>query len=225
MHWLQSYIIAPIAIQSQTCILMFGGLNATSSSSQQNGCDGVLDDACTSLLRNITFDNGCSLSAQGSEWRDQARQACGDDTLSRILSTSEYMRLFDSWTLLTSALAKAQDFSNKTCSIDHPPGSTSADGYRTFAALGEGIVSGNVDSNASDFTSYDLYVRQTIPFVVSAQFSGGISETQVLCVVPKEIAKGGRVPAQRSAASPAWRSSSWMTVVVAMMACLAVAVG
>jgi hypothetical protein len=90
MHWLQGYISVPNASEAQTCIHMFGGLNATSSSSQQNGCDGVLDDACTSLLRNITFSSGCSLPAQGSEWREQARQACGDDTLSRILSTSEY---------------------------------------------------------------------------------------------------------------------------------------
>jgi hypothetical protein len=91
--------------------------------------------------------------------------------------------------------------------------------------LGEGIFSGNVDSNASDFTWYDLYVRQTIPFVVSAQFSGGISETQVLCVAPKEIAEGGRVPEQSSAASPAWRGLSWVTVFVATMAGLAIAVG
>ena len=115
------------------------------------------------------------------------------------------------------------NFSNGSCSIDHPPGSTSPDNYRTFAALGEGIV--DRGGNVSDFSRYDLYVRQTIPFVVSAQFSGGISETQVLCVAPKEIAEGGRRPEQRSAASSNQHGLGWTTVAVAMVVELAIAVG
>ena len=114
------------------------------------------------------------------------------------------------------------DVANGTCSIDHPPGSTSPDNYRTFAALGEGIV--DRGGNVSDFSRYDLYVRQTIPFVVSAQFSGGISETQVLCVAPKEIAEGGRMPEQRSAASSSQQGLGWTTVAVAMAVGLAIAV-
>ena len=95
--------------------------------------------------------------------------------------------------------------------------------YRTFAALGESIENGNVDSNTSDFTWYDHYVRQTIPFVVGAQFSGGITETQVVCVAPKEIVEGGRVPEQSSTASPTSQNSSWLTIAVAVMAGLTVA--
>lgn len=126
--------------------------------------------------------------------------------------------------VLMEDVGDAIDFSNKTCSIDHPPGSSSPENYRTWAALGKGITFGNVDSNASDFTWYDTYVRQTIPFVVSAQFAGGIPETQVACVAPKKVVEGGRRPADRSAASLDWRSPSWLVISVAMVVNAAFAV-
>ena len=102
IHWLQGYISAPNASEARTCIHMFGGLNATSSSNQQNGCDGVLDDACTSHLRNTAFDEQCGVP-HDLEWQDQARAACGNDTLGRILSTSQDPRscIPRSWTALT----------------------------------------------------------------------------------------------------------------------------
>lgn len=85
--------------------------------------------------------------------------------------------------------------------------------------MGKGPNSG-VDRNASDFTWYDLYVRQTIPFVVGAQFSGGISETQVLCVSPDKVVEGGRLPAERSAASLSWQNSIFKEISVAAMVSL-----
>lgn len=46
------------------------------------------------------------------------------------------------------------------------------------------------DTNASDFMWYDRYIQQTVPFIVNAQFSGGISETQLVCVAPNEVVEG-----------------------------------
>ena len=83
--------------------------------------------------------------------------------------------------------------------------------------------SSGVDRNASDFTWYDLYVRQTIPFVLSAQFSEGISETQVLCVAPKDVVVGGRMPAERSAASLTWQISVRKAISITMIVSLLVA--
>ena len=88
--------------------------------------------------------------------------------------------------------------------------------------MGKGPNSG-VDMNSSDFTWYDLYVRQTVPFVLSAQFSEGISETQVLCVAPKKVAEGGRLPAERSAAGLSWPNSIHKAISVATVASLLVA--
>jgi hypothetical protein len=79
-----------------------------------------------------------------------------------------------------------------------------------------GQVKGNVDKNGSDFTWYDIYVKQKFPFVVSTMFSGGISETQVLCVGANQIQGAGRVPPEKSAASLEWRSSSWMAMAIAI---------
>jgi hypothetical protein len=120
--------------------------------------------------------------------------------------------------ILTTHPAEAYDFSNKTCTIDHPPGSTSQDNYRTWPILGRstGEFAGHVDKNGSDFTWYDIYVKQTVPFVVTASFSGGSSETQVLCVAPKDIVEGSRVPVQRSAAVRIGGSSGWVVMAAAV---------
>lgn len=72
------------------------------------------------------------------------------------------------------------------------------------------------DTNASDFMWYDRYIQQTVPFIVNAQFSGGISETQLVCVAPNEVVEGGRVPAQISAASINRWDSGWIAIYVAL---------
>lgn len=85
--------------------------------------------------------------------------------------------------------------------------------------MGRSSINGDtVDSDPSSFTWYDTYVRQTIPFLVTTNFLGGVTETQVVCVAPKEVVEGGRVPAQTSAAELSWRSSSWAAVAVFMAA-------
>ncbi|KAF1933837.1 uncharacterized protein M421DRAFT_414891 [Didymella exigua CBS 183.55] len=200
-HKLQSYISAPEASEAQACIHMFGGLNATSSSSELNGCDGVLDDACFNFLGNATFSSGCSLPEPRLKWLEDLREVCGTDVATSLASTSN-----------------AQDLTNRTCTIDHPPGSTVPDHYRTWAAMGRGFTERNVDIDPSSFVWYDTYVRQTVPFLVTANFLGGVTETQVVCVAPKEVVDGGRVPARTSVASLSWRSSSLVAVAVAVVA-------
>ncbi|KAF9699172.1 hypothetical protein EKO04_003258 [Ascochyta lentis] len=208
IHYLQSYISAPESIEAKTCVSMFAGLNATSSSGGRNGCDGVLDDACTNVLREISFSEDCSLPSPTAEFLGRIREACGADVLSDGVVSG----------------GTPQDFSNKTCSINHPPGSTSPDYYRTWSAMGKVIDINRIDQNASSFTWYDLHVRQTVPFVVSAEFSGGIMETQVLCVAPREVVGGSRVPGAKSAAYRKWQFSSWSVVGAAVVANLVLTV-
>jgi hypothetical protein len=82
-HWLQSFLSAPEESEAKSCVYMFNGLNATSSSGGLNGCDGVLDDSCTSLLRNITYAGSeCRLGTQWTrEISDAVRAACGEEML------------------------------------------------------------------------------------------------------------------------------------------------
>lgn len=102
------------------------------------------------------------------------------------------------------------DFTNGTthCSHSHPPGEISPEDYHTFqtASISKGVTDRNSDRNISDYTWYDTYARQTIPIVVAAQFSGGVSETQVFCLRPDEIAEGSRTPMKSSAGGALWRT-------------------
>jgi hypothetical protein len=88
-HHLQAYISAPEASEAQTCIHMFGSVNATSASDQRNGCDGVLDDACFSFFSNATFTTGCSLPNSRPEWLEDLEEVCGADVASSLSSTSK----------------------------------------------------------------------------------------------------------------------------------------
>lgn len=91
MHYLQGYISAPNVGDVRTCVLMFGGLNSTSSSGQRNGCDGVLDDSCASVLRNITFNGDCDPSTPQQEWISMIEESCGAEILSPgLLTTGKY---------------------------------------------------------------------------------------------------------------------------------------
>jgi hypothetical protein len=88
-HYLQAYLSAPEASEAQTCIHMFGGLNATTASDQRNGCEGVLDAGCVSFLSNATISTGCRFSNSGPEFREAFREACGADIASSLVSTSK----------------------------------------------------------------------------------------------------------------------------------------
>ena len=73
-----------------------------------------------------------------------------------------------------------------------------------------------MDANPASYAWYDLYIRQTIPFLVTANF-GGVTEAQVVCVAPNDVVEGGREPAQSSAASFGRSSSSWAVVAAFMV--------
>ena len=64
-----------------------------------------------------------------------------------------------------------------------------------------GETNENNDENIQDYVRYDVYVRQTVPIVVAAEFFGGVGETQVMCLMPDQIAVGSRIPTQRPKAT------------------------
>lgn len=68
-----------------------------------------------------------------------------------------------------------------------------------------------IDTDLSSFAWYDLHVRQTVPFLVTANF-GGVTEAQVVCVAPDQVVEGGREPAQRSGAACGWPNSIWTMI-------------
>ena len=224
VHRWESYISVPDASEANLCTFMLAGLNRTSSSTQRNGCDGVIDDACTSVLReiiNVGGESQCSWPTPAMEFTDRLRQACGAEILDTSMRTyRQYIqrpRPINPKIIMTMRTVPVK-FANSTedtrCSHASPPGSTSPENYRTFstAELAWDRVNVNSDRNTSDFTWYDTYVRQTVPIVVAAEFLGGIAETQVLCVAPKEFAEGSRVPVRKSAASEKRLPTSWMSV-------------
>lgn len=92
LHDFQAYISAPNTSEARTCVSMFNGLNATSSSGGSYGCDGVLNDACTSVLRNVTFNEDCNLPTPSQAWTDSIKAACGAEIMSPGFSTTSMCR-------------------------------------------------------------------------------------------------------------------------------------
>lgn len=219
-HYLQAYISAPEASEAQACVHMFGGLNATSSSAQRNSCGGVLDNACFYFLSNTTFSSSCNLPEPRLEWLEALGNVCGSEIATFLASVSKYLACVcasEYFSLSHTDLGIVQNLTNTACTIDHPPGSTAPDNYRTWAATGRDSIGGNADTNPSSFVWYDTYVRQTVPFLVTTTFLGGVTETQVVCVAPKEVVEGGRVPVQKSAVRSSWRGSSWVAFKISVV--------
>jgi hypothetical protein len=77
-------------------------------------------------------------------------------------------------------------------------------------------MDGQVDADPSSYAWYDIYVRQTVPLLVAANF-GGVTEAQVVCVAPNKVAEGGREPAQRSAGPLGRSSCSWSVVAASIV--------
>jgi hypothetical protein len=103
------------------------------------------------------------------------------------------------------------------------------DDYLTQATIGFGAAPGDSD-NYSTFDNYDLYVRQTVPWIISAATeimpdgSWGPSNTQVVCVAPDTVLPGSRIPdlkfgtyeEENSATGGAdWRVAGRLALVVA----------
>jgi hypothetical protein len=69
--------------------------------------------------------------------------------------------------------------------------------YRTFPANGIGLSPGDSDRSHDNFTHYDLYVRQSRPWLIAASFesgSGVVKETRVVCGAPDQLVGESRKP-------------------------------
>lgn len=83
LHQWDSYLSAPEGNEAKACVFMFAGLNKTSSSDQRSGCNGVIDEACVTVLREFNNIQGdCTWPAPLDEFTDRVRQACGTNFLS-----------------------------------------------------------------------------------------------------------------------------------------------
>jgi hypothetical protein len=73
-----SYLISPETNDAKACTFMFAGINKTASSAHRNGCDGILDEACTAVLGEISNVGGnCTWPTPLDRFTDRVRQACG----------------------------------------------------------------------------------------------------------------------------------------------------
>jgi hypothetical protein len=69
--------------------------------------------------------------------------------------------------------------------------------YLTYPAMGIGTAPGESDQSADNFTHYDMYVRQSRPWLVAGSFQSGASmksETKVVCVAPDRVVGESRRP-------------------------------
>jgi hypothetical protein len=69
--------------------------------------------------------------------------------------------------------------------------------YLTYPALGIGTSPGNSDQSHENFTHYDLYVRQSRPWLIAGSFQSGtgmVMETKVVCVAPDRVVGESRRP-------------------------------
>jgi hypothetical protein len=87
------------------------------------------------------------------------------------------------------------DLSNATCT--EPPSNYSLDipsDYHTSQLFGFGP--NKYDTNVSDYTWYDLYMKRAVPFVVSVIKDGQeVEAPQVVCLSPHDVVNGSRKPA------------------------------
>jgi hypothetical protein len=97
-----SYLSTPETNEAKACIFMFAGLNMTASSTHRNGCDGVVDEACTAVLGEISNVGGdCSWPAPLDRFTDRLRHACSAEFIDirsqtyRKYSISLRMELID----------------------------------------------------------------------------------------------------------------------------------
>lgn len=73
------------------------------------------------------------------------------------------------------------------------------DGYRTHEVFGMGPARTKADRFVDDFDFYDLYVRQTRPWVITTPFqvttrTGSRRQTTVLCQAPDRVLGSSRQP-------------------------------
>jgi hypothetical protein len=70
-------------------------------------------------------------------------------------------------------------------------------GYRTHEAFGVRMLPQNADRFIDDFDFYNIYVRQTRPWVITTAFNTSTSrsrQTRVLCQAPDRVLGSSREP-------------------------------
>ncbi|KAH6062596.1 hypothetical protein HBI67_143530 [Parastagonospora nodorum] len=167
LHDFQGYISAPMDTDAQVCVFMLNGINATVAG--DNGCENALRPECVDFLKkNHVFSEQC----QAPPERDALVAACGQQGFGSGYSS------------------KPTDFSNQTCTILSPPANSMPSDYLTWPVRALSERERYSDDEADDFAYYDLYVRQTRPWVITREGK----ETQVLCVAPDALVEGSREP-------------------------------
>ncbi|KAH7406245.1 hypothetical protein DE146DRAFT_630906 [Phaeosphaeria sp. MPI-PUGE-AT-0046c] len=178
---LVTWLSAPEETDNSICIYMLQGINATGTG--DNGCEGILSQSCVRWLTdNIPYNNWNDGSRERCALfppRDELQANCGDH-VSSYASTGVPL-----------------DLSNNTCAISSPPGNDMPDGYKTHQAFGIGMLPQKADRFVDDFDFYDIYVRQTRPWVITTAFNaskGRSHQTRVLCQAPDRVLGESRQP-------------------------------
>ncbi|KAJ4363778.1 hypothetical protein N0V95_000972 [Ascochyta clinopodiicola] len=186
----KGYLSVPDSARNTSlCIYQLMPVNATSDGDGSNGCSGILSTKCMDYLRtvvlqsNISTSNGCADTPLGRYPRDAAEAACGAD----------FSGLADS--------ARIPDAGNDTCTYSSLPNTDLPENYHTFQRWKAHLPWYN-SGFIGDFTpnqTYDLTVAQSVPFIVAAHFNDSTqaapeSDVQFVCVTPKDVVAGSRVP-------------------------------
>ncbi|KAI1509050.1 hypothetical protein PtrSN002B_003451 [Pyrenophora tritici-repentis] len=200
MPWLYTYISAPESSTKQIRATMFNSIFDKKQGDSANGCGGVLSQNCIDGLKRqlalpMNTNNNGEVECPGFMTSDSAiKSACGETpviTKSTVVST------------VTGVNA-----TNTTCVSTSPPQYLNwnlPSDYRTHDLFGISPEAGKSDH-------YDEYVMSPVPVVISS-YDGEVVDTQVVCVAPRDVRQGSRVPS--AGVGVDWRSTRGMAVVVA----------
>ncbi|UPX19381.1 uncharacterized protein EKO05_0009646 [Ascochyta rabiei] len=190
----KGYLSVPDNVRNTSlCIYQLMPVNATSEGDGSNGCSGVLSPKCMDYLRsvvvqtNMSTPDACADTPLGRYPRDAAEAACG----------AEFKGQADS--------ARIQDAGNDTCTYPSLPSIDLPENYHTFQRWNAQLPWYNF-GGIGDFSpnqTYDLMVAQSVPFIVAAQFNDSTqpapeSDVQFVCVTPKDVVAGSRVPENKT---------------------------
>ncbi|RMZ69360.1 integral component of membrane [Pyrenophora seminiperda CCB06] len=245
--WIYTYISTPENSTKQICATTFGSALNKKQGDSANGCGGVLSPSCIDALKNqlklpTNNVNGIQSAFKCPNFSsaDSAiKSACSQTSIttsSTVISTSKP----NSPTYLpptTSLLSKSPNppipatslnTTNTTCASTSPPQDINwnlPSGYRTRQLYGVGPDQYDA-GGADNFHQYDNYVTSPVPIVI-ASFDGSETDTQVVCVAPRNVVQGSRVPDEKddgggndknAGASVDWRGTIVTTVVMAGVA-------
>lgn len=196
--WRYVFLSAPKNNTPQACLYIFEPVPDAKEGDELNGCSGVLSEQCIDYLeRKLQVTNttilpngwvGCPLFDFGSS---DFRSACGSK------SPTGFLR-----------------FANRTSDYTSPPKGMELDlpsDYETFGLYG--VKPSLYDTTPDNFTYYERYAKQPVPFVVS-EVNRGRAQTKVFCVAPDKATSGSHKleDTESMGTQMEWRTASWMTV-------------